>query len=267
MLELIGAFVAGVLTTLAPCVLPLLPVIVGGSLALPSATPAGAAEGASDGGAAVAVAQRARRASRRRAFVIAASLGISVVAFTLLLKASTALIGVPPEVWQWVSGGLLIGLGLVSLFPGIWEQISMRLRLQERTSAQLSSARQREGTLGAVLTGAALGPVFTSCSPLYGYVIVTVLPAELGRGLVLLAAYAAGLSATLLAIALLGQRAVRGARWAADPHGWFRRGIGVVFVVIGVLVITGWMKDLETWLIENSPFRPWNLDEGFIPEG
>ena len=210
MLELIGAFVAGVLTTLAPCVLPLLPVIVGGSLALPSALPVGASEEAPDGGAAVAVAQRARRASRRRAFVIAASLGISVVAFTLLLKASTALIGVPPEVWQWVSGGLLIGLGLVSLFPGIWEQISMRLRLQERTSAQLSSARQREGTLGAVLTGAALGPVFTSCSPLYGYVIVTVLPAELGRGLVLLAAYAAGLSATLLAIALLGQRAVRG---------------------------------------------------------
>jgi cytochrome c biogenesis protein CcdA len=261
MLELIGAFVAGVLTTLAPCVLPLLPVIVGGSLALPSD------EEASDGGAAVAVAQRARRASRRRAFVIAASLGISVVAFTLLLKASTALIGVPPEVWQWVSGGLLIGLGLVSLFPGIWEQISMRLRLQERTSAQLSSARQREGTVGAVLTGAALGPVFTSCSPLYGYVIVTVLPAEFGRGLVLLAAYAGGLSATLLAIALLGQRAVRGARWAADPHGWFRRGIGVVFVVIGVLVITGWMKGLETWLIENSPFQPWNLDEGFIPEG
>ena len=60
---------------------------------------------------------------------------------------------------------------------------------------------------------------------------------------------------------------MRGARWAADPHGWFRRGIGVVFVVIGVLVITGWMKDLETWLIENSPCQPWNLDEGFIPEG
>jgi cytochrome c biogenesis protein CcdA len=188
------------------------------------------------------------------------------VVFTLLLKASTALIGVPPEVWQWVSGGLLIGLGLVSLFPGIWEQVAMRLRLQERTTARLSAARQREGTVGAVLTGAALGPVFTSCSPLYGYVIVTVLPAELGRGLVLLAAYAAGLSMTLLAIALLGQRAVRGARWAADPHGWFRRGIGVVFVVIGVLVVTGWMKDLETWLIENSPLQPWNLDEGFIPE-
>ena len=108
--------------------------------------------------------------------------------------------------------------------------------------------------------------MFTSCSPLYGYVIVTVLPADLGYGLLLLAVYTAGLCLTLLAIALLGQRAVRGARWAADPHGWFRRGLGVVFVVVGVLVLTGWMKDIETWLIANSPWQPWNLDAGFIPE-
>jgi hypothetical protein len=26
------------------------------------------------------------------------------------------------------------------------------------------------------------------------------------------------------------------------------------------------MKDIETWLISNSPIRPWDLDQGFIPE-
>jgi cytochrome c-type biogenesis protein len=70
----------------------------------------------------------------------------------------------------------------------------------------------------------------------------------------------------LLVISLLGQRAVRGARWASDPQGWFRRGLGIVFIVIGVLVLTGWMKDIETWLVSNSPLRPWTLDQGFIPE-
>ncbi len=264
MLALIGAFVAGVLTTLAPCVLPLLPVIVGGSIAGP--TGGGSAAGSADGRTAIATVTAARVAARRRAIVIAASLGLSIFAFTLALKASTALIGIEPEVWQWVSGALLIGLGLVALFPGIWERLASAAQLQSRSAAGLAKARTRDGLGGQVLTGAALGPVFTSCSPLYGYVIVTVLPAETGYGLLLLLAYVAGLCGALLAISLLGQRAVSGARWASDPDGWFRRGLGAVFIVIGVLVITGGMREIETWLIENSPIRPWDLDQGFIPQ-
>ena len=258
MLALLGAVIAGALTTLAPCVLPLLPVIVGGSVASEPTS------GESSAGSRVAL--RVRQQSRLRGpLIIAASLGASIILFTLLLKASTALIGVPPTVWQWVSGILLIGLGLVSLFPGLWERVSAALGLQARSSARLSAARRTEGTAGLVLTGAALGPVFTSCSPLYGYVIVTVLPADAVFGMALLLAYVVGLCATMLGISLLGQRAVKGARWAADPHGWFRRGLGAVFVIIGLLVLTGWMKDIETWLVVNSPIRPWDLDQGFIP--
>ncbi|MEZ5094004.1 cytochrome c biogenesis CcdA family protein [Nocardioides sp.] len=241
MLVLLGAVVAGVLTTLAPCVLPLLPVIVGGSL--------------SGGGAAT-----------RRAFVVAASLGVSVVVFTLLLRASTALIGIDPEVWNVVAGGLLVVLGVISLFPEIWESVSGRLALQQRSTTRLSAAGDRGGTLGAVLTGAALGPVFTSCSPLYGYVVVTVLPAERARGMALLVAYVVGLCGTLLVIALAGQRLVRRLGWLADSHGWFRRSLGLVFIVVGVLVITGLDRDLQAWILENSPWRPWELDQGFIPE-
>jgi len=237
----VGALVAGVLTTLAPCVLPLLPVVVGGSI------------------------DQSGRKARQRAIVITASLGISVVLFTLILKASTALIGVPTEVWQWVSGILLIALGAISVFPSLWEAVSMRLSLQSRSTKRLVEARQRQGVSGAVLTGAALGPVFTSCSPLYGYVIVTVLPASFVRGITMLLAYTIGLCGTLLIISLLGQRAIGKARWAADPHCWFRRGLGVLFIFVGIAVIAGWDKDLQTWVIENSPIRPWELDSEFIP--
>ena len=243
MLLLLGALVAGVLTTLAPCVLPLLPVIVGGSL------------------------DESSKRSRRRAYVITGSLGASVVVFTLVLKASTALIGIPTSVWQWMSGSILIALGLFSAFPSLWEHISMRLSLQRRSAERLAAARQREGIVGGILTGAALGPVFTSCSPLYGYVIVTVLPASFGQGIALLAAYVIGLCGTLLVIALLGQRAIGAARWAADPNGWFRRGLGWVFIAVGIVIIAGWDKDLQTWVIENSPIRPWELDAEFIPQG
>ena len=95
---------------------------------------------------------------------------------------------------------------------------------------------------------------------------MTVLPAEPGRGLALLVAYVVGLSGTLLVIALAGQRLVRRLGWLADSHGWFRRSLGLVFIVVGVLVITGLDRDLQAWILENSPIRPWELDEGFIPE-
>lgn len=242
LLLFLGAVVAGVLTTLAPCVLPMLPVIVGGSIGPSTA------------------------ASRRRAYLITASLGASIVVFTLALKATTALIGISGHVWQWISGGLLVVLGLVSLFPQVWEWLSSRLSLQQRTTTGLASARQRQGTTGAILTGAALGPVFSSCSPMYGYVIVTVLPASLGQGLLLLGGYVLGLCATLLAVALLGQRLIGSARWAADPHSAFRRGLGLVFVLVGIAIITGFDKDVQAWVIEHSPFRPWELDSGFIPQ-
>jgi len=241
-LLILGSVVAGILTTLAPCVLPLLPVIVGGSMA------------------------ESGRSGRRRAYIIAGSLGLSIAAFTLLLRAGTGLLGVPMSVWQWISGSILILLGLVFAIPEIWDRISQALSLQARTTKHLESARQRDGVLGAALTGAALGPVFSSCSPFYLYLVVTVLPASLGEGLLLLLGYVVGLSGTLLAIALLGQRFVSKTRWLANPRGWFRRGIGIVFLLVGLIVILGLDRELQTWVVTNVPIRLWELDSSFIPE-
>ena len=243
MILTLGALVAGILTTLAPCVLPLLPVIVGGSLG--SST----------------------RESRKRALIIAASLGVSVILFTLLLRATTALIGIPQETWQWISGGILIALGAITVFPKIWDKISMRLSLQRLTNQGLSQARARGGVLGSVLTGAALGPVFSSCSPFYGFVVVTALPASFVEGIVYLLAYVIGLCGTLLLLALLGQRILGKARWLANPDGIFKRVLGVIFIVVGVAIIVGFDKEVQTWLIEYSPIRLWELDSGFIPQG
>lgn len=240
---ILGALIAGVLTTLAPCVLPLLPVIVGGSLGKPSAE------------------------ARKRAYLITASLGASVILFTLLLRATTAWIDIPPTAWQWLSGVILIALGAVSVFPKVWDKASTRLSLQTNSNKQLVAARERGGTLGAILTGSALGPVFSSCSPLYLYVIVTVLPASFGEGMVLLVAYAIGLCGTLLVIALLGQKVMGKARWLANPDGNFKKVLGLIFILVGIAVVLGLDKDLQFWFIQYSPIRLWELDKGFIPVG
>jgi cytochrome c biogenesis protein CcdA len=231
-----GALLAGALTTLAPCALSLLPVVVGGSVA--------GAPGHS---------------GARRAVLIVSALGVSVFVFTLALRATTALIGVSPSVWQWLSGGLLVVLGVTQAVPELWDRVSVASGLSAGSARGLSAAHRRGGTVGALLTGAALGPVFTSCSPLYGYVVVTVLPAEPGRGLALLTAYVLGLTGVLATVALGGQRAVGRLRWAADPHSPLRRGLGVLFVVVGVLIATGLMLEVETWLLEHSPVAPWEI--------
>jgi cytochrome c-type biogenesis protein len=236
LLALGGALLAGALTTLAPCALSLLPVVVGGSVS-----------GAADG------------AAVRRAVIVTGSLGASVFVFTLALKASTALLDIPPSAWRWLSGGLLVLLGVAAIFPGLWDRVAVASGLSGRSARGLSAAHRRGGTVGAVLTGAALGPVFTSCSPLFAYVVVTVLPAETARGLALLTAYVVGLVAVLFAIAVAGQRLVLRLRWAADPDSAFRRGLGVLFVVLGVLIATGLMQDVEAWVLENSPVAPWEI--------
>ena len=239
MVALIGAVVAGALTTLAPCVLPLLPVIVGG----------------------------AAGKTARRALVITGALGASIGVFTLLLKATTSLIDIPATAWAVLSGGILILLGAIGTFPSLWERVTSRLDVQGRTDARLRAARARGGVAGDLLTGAALGPVFSSCSPMYGYVVVTVLPASPARGLMLLAAYICGLCGTLLAIALAGRRLAARLGWAADTHGVFRRAVGVLFILVGLAIVLRWDKIAQEWLIVNLPFAPWTLDQSFIPAG
>ncbi|WP_353828742.1 cytochrome c biogenesis CcdA family protein [Agromyces sp. SYSU T0242] len=228
------ALAAGVLTVAAPCVLPLLPVVVGGSIV--------------QGG-------DARRA-QWRPYVIAGSLAVSVVAFTLLLKATTALLGIPPQVWQVIAGGIVILLGIDLLFPRLWDRFSTALGLQSRSGEMLDRSVRRQSVGGDILTGAALGPVFSSCSPTYALIVAAVLPVSFGEGVLYVVAYAVGLAGMLLLIALLGRRLVRRLGWLANPEGWFRRVVGAIFVLVGLAVVTGFDKTLQTWILDAGLYDP-----------
>ncbi len=93
---LIISFIAGVLTVLAPCILPLLPVVIGSSAA---------------------------GRSKWTPYIVVGSLAASIILFTYLLKASTAFIMIPPEFWTYLSGGILILFGVTLLFPSLWDGI------------------------------------------------------------------------------------------------------------------------------------------------
>src|SRR3989344_5506456 len=151
MLLLFISFIAGVLTILAPCILPLLPVIVGHSIT--DTTP-----------------------SRRRLFVVVASLSISIVLFTLLLKASSLLINIPEDFWKWISGGIIFLFGLTMVFPSLWEKFSFANTLSLKSNKVLTKGYQKNSIFGDIIIGASLGPIFSACSPTYFVILATVLP-------------------------------------------------------------------------------------------
>lgn len=228
---LFASFVAGLLTILAPCVLPVIPVILGGA------------------------ASSARRTAFR-ATVIVLALGVSILIFTLLLKASTVLLGVPQSVWQFISSVIIIGLGLSYLFPQLWEKLSLSSGSAIKSQELLAGANKKDGMLGAILTGAALGPVFTSCSPTYLFIVAAILPVEFWLGCLYLIAYILGLCLVLLAVALLGSRVVKKLRWSLNPTGLFRRSIGVLMIIVGVFILLGLDKSFQTFVIDQGWYAP-----------
>lgn len=222
-------FIAGILTVLAPCVLPLLPVIVGGSIAT-------------------------NEISKKKTITVTISLGISVVVFTLLLKVSTFFIMVSPLVWQIISGTIVIFLGLVTLFPSLWEKISLSGVINRKSNKVMTAGFNRHSFWGDVIIGASLGPVFSSCSPTYFLVLATVLPVNFFLGMVYLFSYTIGLCIALFIVALVGQRIVEKLGIAADPRGWFKRTLGVIFIVVGVAVLTGQDKIIEANILSAGFF-------------
>jgi cytochrome c biogenesis protein CcdA len=227
---LIIAFIAGILTVLAPCILPLLPVVVGGSLD-------------NKGGG----------VSLKRAFVVIVSLSLSLIVFTLLLKVSTLFINIPPDTWKWVSGSIIIFFGLISIFPKLWESLPFVARWSQESNMALGKGYQKKNVWGDIIIGASLGPVFSTCSPTYFVILATVLPVSFALGLVYLAAYVVGLSLSLLAIAFVGQKLMGKLGVVADPHGKFKRGLGVLFLLVGIAILTGYDKQLQLNIL-NSGF-------------
>ncbi len=242
MFLLFGAFIAGLLTVLAPCVLPLLPIIIGGSVS-------------------------GNTKDKRRPLLIAGSLAVSLVIFTLLLKATTLFINVPPQAITYFSGGIIIALGVLTLFPLFYAKIIAKVGIESKTQNALGKSYQNKSSIiGPVLTGAVLGPVFSSCSPVYAYILASVLPVDFAKAFGYIISYVLGLSLLLLLIGYYGQRFIGKLKFASNPKGWFQRTIGIIFILVGILVITGGSQKLQTYISEHTPFNFDGISSEFLPK-
>ncbi len=220
MLLLLISFISGVITILAPCVLPLLPVIIGHSIT--DTTP-----------------------SRRRLIIVVASLAVSIIFFTLILKVSSLLIDIPQDFWKWISGGIIFLFGLIMIFPNIWERFSFAQTISIKSNKVMSEGYQKNSIWGDVIIGASLGPIFSACSPTYFVILATILPASFFLGLIYLFTYVIGLSFALIIVANLGQKIMAKVGKASDPRGWFKKIFGIIFILVAFAIISGYDKKFQ----------------------
>ncbi len=233
------AILAGVFTVVAPCILPLLPIVIGAS-------------------------EAGEKRISKRAITVIASLSISVIVFTLLLKATTLFISIPQIFWSSFSGVVIILVGLAIAFPSLWTKVPFVAKLSILSNKAVGAGYQKKSYKGDMLIGLALGPVFTTCSPTYLFIIATTLPASFIVGFVYLLGFTFGLALALLLIAYFGQRIVNKVSEHMQTTGRIKQVFGVLIVIVGILILTGYDKKIETLILDSGYGATIQLEDSLI---
>lgn len=231
-----GAFVAGVLSFLSPCILPLVaPYLCWLTGADLDRLAAGDAPGATP----------SRAFSRAAGFVA----GFSTV--FVALGASASMVGMALARWfdalTVVAGLAIIAMGLN--FLGI-----LRIGLFMR-EARASTSDRPTSLLGAYVVGLAFAFGWTPCvGPVLAAILMVAGAAEsTGRGVALLSAYAAGIGIPFLAAAAFVGPFLRAAARFRRHLGTVEKIMGVALVVTGLVFVTGSMATVSNWLLETFP--------------
>src|SRR4030088_820105 len=147
MLNLVLALLAGVITIAAPCTLPMLPILLGASVG---------------------------QTGKMRPALIALGFVLSFSAAALLLSTITRLFDFDPNILRSAAAILLLGFGLLMIWPAPFEWLSIRLNgLITHSPAVTVNARQ--GSIGGFVLGTTLGLVWTPCAgPVLGSILTLV---------------------------------------------------------------------------------------------
>ncbi|MCB1480624.1 MAG: cytochrome c biogenesis protein CcdA [Rhodobiaceae bacterium] len=233
---LTGAFIAGILSFVSPCVLPLVPPYLC-FLAGVSLDELTGQENVS--------AARGRVVRSALAFV----LGFTAVFVTL--GASASLVGKwvssHLEILGYVAGALIIVMGLH--FLGVF-RIAFLYR-----EARVHVERKPAGLIGSFLVGVAFAFGWTPCVGPVLAAILFVAGAEdtVSRGALLLAVYALGIGVPFMLAALFAGPFLRLMQRFKRHMGTVEKVMGALLVLTGIFFLTGQMSLFSFWLLENFP--------------
>jgi cytochrome c biogenesis protein CcdA/thiol-disulfide isomerase/thioredoxin len=222
MIDIALAVLAGVVTVAAPCILPMLPILLG---------------------AAVGQTSRARPVFIVLGFVLAFS--AAALVFGIFAEA----LGPSQGVLRHVAIALLVVFGVLMIWRRPFEQMATRL---SGLFARAHALANRAGpdNLGGLVLGMTIGALWTPCAgPVLGSILTLVATAEdPTRAGVLLVAYAIGASLPMLAIAYGGQRAWAGAHRLAPYTHRVHRVFGVIVIAMAVAIHYEYDTLAAAWL-------------------
>jgi cytochrome c biogenesis protein CcdA/thiol-disulfide isomerase/thioredoxin len=226
LLLLLFAFISGLVTIAAPCIWPLLPIVLAQSTRSGRRRPAGLAIG------------------------VAASFGILTLTLSLLARA----LHFDANILRYVAVFVIAVSGVVLLIP--WMGAVLEGFVSPLTSRFGSFATaQDSGFSGGLTTGLALGVVWTPCA---GPILATI--AALGSAgtlsaklVIVTTAYVTGAAIPLFGLAYGGQRLLGASRRLSPYLGRIQQAFGVVLLAMAVLIGTSYDTVLETRLLNAFP--------------
>ena len=229
MLNLVLALLAGVVTVAAPCTLPMLPILLGASVG---------------------------QTGKLRPAMIAAGFVMSFSVTALALTAITRIFDFDPNSLRTTATVLLLGFGLLMIWPRPFEFLSVRLN-GLIGSGPAGSAASRQGNLGGFVLGTTLGLVWTPCAgPVLGSILTVIATStDTAWASVLLVVYAMGAAIPMLAIAYGGQAVTTRVRSIAAISPRLQQGFGAIVIAFAV----------ASWLQYDTLIVAWLT--GFYPNG
>ncbi len=222
------AFLAGLVSTLSPCVLPLIPIVIATALS----------------------------ASRYGPAALAAGVGLSFVTIGLLVATAGFAVGLSQDVFRSAAAALLILVGGILLLPRLQLQLAAAAGPIGTWAQEHASSVARRGIAGQFAVGLLLGVVWSPCvGPTLGAASVLAARGEnLPTVAVTMFTFGIGAALPLVAIGLLSREVL--SRWRSRllaAGSWGKLAMGAVLVAAGVLILTGLDKRVETVLVDASP--------------
>ncbi len=222
------ALAAGTLSTLSPCVLPLIPILLGA----------------------------ASQAHARAPLALAAGLALSYAVLGSLLAWAGAAWGLDSSMFRDAGAVLLGGFGLVLLSSHLQTRLSAALAGVGNLGHTLMEGVTLNGLGGQFVIGLLLGAVWSPCvGPTLGAAVVLASQGQhIARVASVMAVFGMGAALPLAVLSTLSRATAdrwRGRLLAAGAGG--KKILGVALLAVAVLILSGADRSVEAWLVEHSP--------------
>lgn len=228
MSSLLIAYIAGVVTILSPCILPLLPIVLGGALSSHKYGP----------------------------YALAAGLVIAFTGFGLLVATAGFAIGLTPKLLNQIAAVLMICLGAVLLSTSLQQRFAVAASVATGGLQTRVSNFSPDGLIGQFFLGGILGAVWTPCvGPTLGAAIALAAQGQsIGYAATVMFAFALGTVTPLLGIMLVSRDAFMKNRGALmTVTCWLKPALGVLLILLGLAFLTDLMSSWEAFVLERMP--------------